>query len=346
MDRLLQVFVGDGVDYMHLVGYVVYRVQAFSGIHGSSFRSLRWQRETYKCLCKHTWIADYKPLVANRVVYNPLGDYVDRRLKAFGRLRGSSFAGLWWHTWIFACKPLVAFVDHRSEAFGGRWRYLQAFGGIRGSSCASLLVAYVDRRVEAFGGIRGLSFASLWWHTWIAVRNFGGRYSRLQAFGGVRGFSCISLWWHTWIVVHKHLAAYGAIYKPLVLYVDRRLQAFGGYFCGSQAFGGRWSLLQAFRGWRGSPFKSLWWQMESYTSLSWHTWIVVYMPLVAYVDRRLHALGRLRGSPFTSLWWQMESFTSLWWHVWNVVYNHLAADGAFLKPLVVYVDRRLQAIGG
>ena len=88
-------------------------------------------------------------------------------------------------------KPLVAFVDRRSQAFGGSWSHLQAFGGIRGSSCTSILVAYVDRRVEAFGGIRGLSFASLWWLTWIAV--------------------------------HKPLVANGVVCKPLVVYVDYRV---------------------------------------------------------------------------------------------------------------------------
>ena len=299
---------------MQLVGYVVYRVQAFSGIHRSSIRSLRWQRETYKCLCRHTWFAAYKPLVTNRVVYNPLVDYVDRCLKAFGRLRRSSFAVLWWHTWIVVCKPLVPYVDI----------CLQAFGGLSGSPARSLwwqMVSFTSLWwhtwivvCKLFGGVRGSSCESLWWHTWLVVctplvayvdrrsHAFGGRYSRLQAFGGIRGFSCISFWWHTWIVVHKHLVAYGAIYKPLVLYVDRRLQAFGGYFCGSLAFSGRWSRLQAF--------------------------------------------GSLRGSPFASLWWQMESFTSLWWHAWNVVHKHLVADGALLKPLVVYVDRRLQANGG
>ena len=88
-------------------------------------------------------------------------------------------------------KPLVAFFDCCSQAFGGRWSHLQAFGGIRGSSCRRLLVAYVDRRVEAFGGIRGLSFASLWWLSWIAV--------------------------------HKPLVADGVVCKPLVACVDYRL---------------------------------------------------------------------------------------------------------------------------
>ena len=126
-----------------------------------------------------------------------------------------------------AYKPLVAFVDRRSQVVGGSWSHLQAFGNIRGSSCTSLLKPNVDRRVEAFGGIRGLSFASLWWLMWIAV--------------------------------HKPSVAVGAIYKPLVEYVDRCLQAFGGYFWGLQAFAGSWSRLQAFGGLRGSPFKSLWW---------------------------------------------------------------------------------------
>ena len=76
--------------------------------------------------------------------------------------------------------------------------------------------------------------------------------------------------------------------KPLVAYVDRR----------SQAFGGRWSRLQAFGGIRGSASTCLW----------CHTWIVVckplvadgviYKPLGAYVDRRVHAFGGIRGSSF------------------------------------------------
>ena len=154
--------------------------------------------------------------------------------------------------------------------------------------------------------------------------------------------SFTSLRWDTWII----------IYKPLVAYVDRRSQAYGGYFCGIQAFGGRLSILEAFGGLRGWPFTSLMWQMESLTSLSWHTWFVVYMPLKAYVDRRLQALSGLRGSlftslwwemeSFTSLWWQMKSFTSLWWHKWIVVYKPLVADGVIYKPLVAYVDRRVQ----
>ena len=121
-------------------------------------------------------------------------------------------------------------------------------------------VAYVDRHIHAIGGIRGSSFASPWWLTWNAI--------------------------------HKPLVADGVVYKPLVACVERH----------SQAFGGGWSRLQAF--------------------------------------------GSLRGSPFASLSWQMESFTSLWWHAWIVVHKHLVADGALLKPFMVYVDRRLQAIGG
>ena len=76
--------------------------------------------------------------------------------------------------------------------------------------------------------------------------------------------------------------------------------------------------------------------MESFKSLWGRTWIIVYKPLVEYVDRRLQPFGGLRGSPFTSLRWQIESFTSLWWQTWIVVY----------MPLVAYVDRRLQALGG
>ena len=125
-------------------------------------------------------------------------------------------------------------------------------------------------RLQAFGGLRRSPFTSLWW--------------QMESFTSLRGqtwISCISLWWHTWIVVHKHLVADGAIYKPLVEYLDRRLQAFGGHFWSLQAFGVRWSRLQAFGRLRGSPFKSLWWQMESFTSLWWYTGIVIYKPLVA-----------------------------------------------------------------
>ena len=136
---------------------------------------------------------------------------MDRRLQAFGGLRGSPFTSLWWQmdsftspwwlAWIAVCKPLVAdgviykplvaYVDRRSQAFGCRWCHLQAFGGVRGSSCTRLLMAYVDRRVEAIGGLRGLSITSLWWLTWIAV--------------------------------HKPLVADGVVHKPLVAYMAYRV---------------------------------------------------------------------------------------------------------------------------
>ena len=116
--------------------------------------------------------------------------------------------------------------------------------------------------------------------------------------------------------------------------------------------------LQAFGGLRGSLFTSLWWQIESFTSLWGHTWIGVYMPLVSHVDRRLQALDGFRGSPFTSLWWQMESFKSLWWHTWILVpqafggrWRHLQAFGGIrgsscTRLLVAYVDRHVEAFGG
>ena len=107
----------------------------------------------------------------------------------------------------------------------------------------------MDCRLQAFGGLRGSPFTSLWW--------------QMESF--------TSLWGRTSIIVYKHLVADGALYKPLVEYVDRRLQAFGSL--------------------RGSPFTSIRWQMESFTSLWWHTWVVVYMPLVAYVNCLLQALG-------------------------------------------------------
>ena len=100
--------------------------------------------------------------------------------------------------------------------------------------------------------------------------------------------SFTSLCWLAWIAVCKPLVADGVINKPFVAYVDRR----------TQAFGGRWSRLQAF--------------------------------------------GGLRGSPFTSLWWQVESYASLWWHTGIVVHKRLVADGVIYKPLVAYVDRRVQ----
>ena len=99
-------------------------------------------------------------------------------------------------------------------------------------------------------------------------------------------------------MVHKPVVADVVIDKPLVVDVDRRLQAFGGYIRSLQAFGDRCSLLQAFGGLRGSPFTSLRWQVDSFTSLSWHTWIVVYKPLVVYVDRRVQCF---------------------WWRAWIVV---------------------------
>ena len=115
------------------------------------------------------------------------------------------FASLWFLAWIAVhtpqmahgviCKPVVENVDRR----------VHAFGGIRGSSCTRLLVAYADRRLEAFGVIRGLSFASLWWLTWIAVQ-------KPMVAGGV---------------VHKSFVAAGiAFHKPFVAYVGRRVQGF------------------------------------------------------------------------------------------------------------------------
>ena len=127
----------------------------------------------------------------------------------------------------------------------------------------------------------------------------------VNAFGGIRESSIASPWWLMWIAVHKPLVAHGVIYKALMACVDRRLQAFGG----------RWSHLQAFVGIRGSSFTNLRWQMESFTSLWWHTWIVVYK-----------AFGGVRGS----------SCRSLWWHT-------LIVD---CKPLVANVDRLSQAFGG
>ena len=220
----------------------------FGGIRRSSFTSFWWQMEPFRSLW---WL-----------------------LLAFPRLlwQMESFASLWWLAWIAVqkplvadgviYKPLVAYGDRRSQALGGRWSHLQAFSGIRGSSCTRLLLTCVDRRVEAFGGIRGLSFTSLSWLTWIAV--------------------C------------KPLVADGVNNKPLVAYVDRPLQAFGG----------RWSHLQAFGGRHGSSCTRL---------------------LMAFMDRRVAVFGGVRGSPFTSLWWQIKSFTSFWGQTWIIVYKPLVA---------------------
>ena len=114
--------------------------------------------------------------------------------------------------------------------------------------------------------------------------------------------------------------------------MDRRSQALGGRWGHLQAFGGiRGSSCTCLCGIRGSSFASPWWRMESFTSLS-----------CAYVDRRVYAFDGFRGSSFTSLWWQMESFTSLWWHTGIVVHKLLVADGVIYRPLVAYVDRRVQ----
>ena len=289
----------DGVVYKPLVACVDRRfqafggrwshLQAFDGIRGSSFTSLWWQMESFTSLWWHTWIAVHKPLVADGVVYKPFGANVDYRVQGFDGIRGSSFTNiwwqmepftsLWWNTWIVLYKPLVVCVDPRSQALGGRWSHLQAFGGIRGSSCTSL-------------------------------------------------------WWHTWIVVCKPLVADGVIYRPFVAYVDRRVHSFDGL--------------------RGSSFTSLLWQMESFTNLWWHTWIVLYKPLVAggvickplvaYVDRRSQAFG--------GRWSHLQAFggirgsacTCLWWHTWIVVCKPLVADGVIYKPYVAYMDRCVQGL--
>ena len=96
------------------------RLKAFSGIRRSSSTSFWWQMESFKSLWWHTGIVVHKPLVADGVIYKPLVAYVDRRVEAFGGIRGSACTCLWWHTLIVDCKPLVAYVDRRSQAFGGR----------------------------------------------------------------------------------------------------------------------------------------------------------------------------------------------------------------------------------
>ena len=101
--------------------------------------------------------------------------------------------------------------------------------------------------------------------------------------------------------------AYEAIYKPLVVYLDRCLQAFWCYLCGFQAFGGRWSILQAFGGIRGSSCARV---------------------LVAYMDRHVEAFGGIRGL----------SIASLWWLTWIAVHKPLVADEVVCKPLGAYMD--------
>ena len=96
----------------------------------------------------------------------------------------------------------------------------------------------------------------------------------------------------------------GVVYKPLVAYGDRRLQAFGGRWCHLQAFGGiRGSsctrLLRAYVDRRVEAFGRI--RRLSFPSRWWLTWIadhkplvangLVYKPLVASVDRRLQAFG-------------------------------------------------------
>ena len=116
----------------------------------------------------------------------------------------------------------------------------------------------------------------------------------VEAFGGIRGLPIASLWWLTWIAVHK----------PLVAYVDRRSQAFGGRWSHLQAFGGLWGssctrLLLAYVDRRVEAFGGI--RGLSFPSFRWLTWIavhkplvadeLVYKPLVACVDCRLQAFG-------------------------------------------------------
>ena len=72
------------------------RLQAFGGLRGSPFPSPWLQVESSASLWWHTWIVVHKPLVADGVIYRPFVAYVDRRVHAFGGIRGSSFASPWW----------------------------------------------------------------------------------------------------------------------------------------------------------------------------------------------------------------------------------------------------------
>ena len=68
----------------------------------------------------------------------------------------------------------------------------------------------------------------------------------------------------------------------------------------------------------------------------------MYKPFVAYVDRRLQALGGrlihlqafggIRGSSFTSLWWLLLEFTSLWWQMESFTSLRWLACIAVHKP--------------
>ena len=168
-----------------------------------------------------------------------------------------------------------------------------------------LLVAYVDRRLQTLGSLRRSPFTSLWW--------------QMEPF--------TSLWWIAWFAVCKPSVADGVFYKPLVAYVDRP----------SQAFGGRWSHLQAFSGIRGSSYTRLLVayvdrRVEAFGGIHW---LSLAKPLVADVDRHSQAFG--------SRWNRLQTFggirgsSYLWWHTWIVLCN---------KPLGAYVDRRSQAFGG
>ena len=81
---------------------------------------------------------------------------------------------------------------------------------------------------------------------------------------------------------------------------------------------------------------------------------VFYKPLVACVDRHVHAFGGIRGSSFTSICMvcadrRLEAFggirgllfATLWWLTWIAVHKPLVADGVLYKPLVAYVDYRV-----
>ena len=115
--------------------------------------------------------------------------------------------------------------------------------------------------------------------------------------------------------------------------------------------------LQALDGLRGSPFTSLWWQMESFTSLLGYTGILVSQ---AFGGRwsHLQAFGGIRGSQCTRLLLacvdrRVEAFggigglsiASLRWLAWIAVHKPLVANRFVYKPLGARVDRRVHAFG-
>ena len=103
VDRRSQAFGGTSGRYRAFGGRG-YRLQAFGG------RSFTVVHESLVA----NGFGDYKPLVADVVVYKAMVAFIDRRSRAFGGGRG------------------------RLQAFGGRGYRLEAYRGIRGSLLTNL----------------------------------------------------------------------------------------------------------------------------------------------------------------------------------------------------------------